>query len=75
MARLPSGKFLIQQIGDQVVLYEEGTEREVVRFDHGNKNDTAKAQKVIYDDDSMSAEDKSFAHFWSGYFHANAVNG
>lgn len=72
MARLPSEMFLIQQIGPDVVLFEEGTEREIVRFNPADHDAAAKAQGVIYES-GLSDEDKSFAHFWSGYFYANAV--
>lgn len=69
MARLPSEQFLIQQIPDgDVILFEDYTEREIVRFDPSDQNATAKAQKVIFDSE-LSDEDKSFAHFWSGYFY------
>ena len=69
MARLPSERFLIQQIDGKVVLFEEHTEREIVRFDPSDADATAKAQKVIHDSE-LSPEDQSFAHFWSGYFYA-----
>jgi hypothetical protein len=59
----------MQQIGDQVVLFEEGTEREVVRYSIDDRDETAKAQKIIHDSPNLSAEEKSFAHFWSGYFY------
>src|SRR5262249_40571588 len=70
-ARLPSECWLIQQIGGEVVLFEEGTEREIVRFSAADSNAAARAQKVIYDSE-LSPEDKAFAHFWSGYFYAHA---
>lgn len=75
MARLPSEAFLIQQIDGQVILFEDGTEREIVRFDPGDSDAAARAQKVIYDDGKMGPEDKCFAHFWSGYFYAHAGGG
>lgn len=75
MARLPSERFLIQQIGAQVVLFEEGTEREIVRFDPSDMASVAPAQRVIHDDPVMSADDKCFAHLWSGYFYAHATIG
>jgi hypothetical protein len=71
MARLPSGNFLIQQTGEEVVLFEEGTEREIVKFNPANADEACKAQHTIYLSD-LSDEDKCFAHFWSGYFHAYA---
>lgn len=72
MARLPSEKWLIQQIEREVILFQEGSEEEIVRFDPSNANAAAQAQKVIYDSDRLGPEDKTFAHFWSGYFYANA---
>lgn len=73
MARLPEGprQYLIQQIDGQVILFEDYTEIEIVRFDPTNAEETAKAQKTIYDS-NMTDEQKCFAHFWSGYFHAHA---
>lgn len=69
MARLPSEMWIIQQIGGEVVLFQDYTEIEIVRFDPSNADECAKAQKVIYDSE-LSDEDKVFAHFWSGYFYA-----
>lgn len=74
MARLPSERFLIQQIGGSVVLYEEGSEREIVRFNPADSNETARAQRTIAFDATLSDEDRCFAHFWSGYFHAHATS-
>ena len=70
MARLPSETWLVQQIGNEVIVSHEGTEEEVVRYDTTDPDATARAQKVIYDSDRLSDEDKCFAHFWCGYFHA-----
>lgn len=72
MARLPSERYLIQQIDGQVILFEDYTEKEIVRFDPSDGDAAAKAQKTIYDSE-LGAEDKCFAHFWSGYFHAHAT--
>jgi hypothetical protein len=74
MARLPSDRYLIQQIDGEVVLFEEGTEAEIVRFDPRNADDVAKSQKIIYDS-ALGDEDKCFAHFWAGYFYAHASMG
>jgi hypothetical protein len=71
MARLPSELYLIQQIDGLVVLYHADTEEEVVRYDPTDSNATAQAQKTIHDS-NLSDEDKCFAHFWCGYFHARA---
>jgi hypothetical protein len=73
MARLPSERFLIQQIGGNVILFEDGTEAEVVRFNPADANASARAQKAIHDSPELSDEDKCFAHFWSGYFYAHAT--
>lgn len=73
MATLPSGKWLIQQIGSYVVLFDRETEEEVVRFVADDANEAAQAQKVIFGYHRMNDEDKSFAHFWCGYFYGLAV--
>lgn len=70
MARLPSKRFLVQQIGGDVVLFEDGTESEIVRATAADGNDMAKAQRAIYNS-VLSDEDKCFAHFWFGYFYAS----
>lgn len=72
MARLPSEQYLIQNIGGEVILWEDGTEREIVRFDPSDANAAAQAQKIIWDSD-LGDEDKCFAIFWSGYFYAHAT--
>jgi len=73
MAQLPpDGQYLIQQIGGVVILYERYTERELLRFDPGDSDATAKAQHAIYLSDELTAEAKCFAHFWCGYFYAHA---
>lgn len=71
MARLPSEQYLMQRIGDDVVLFEDGTEEEIVRYQFDSRNATIQAQKVIHDS-KLSDEDKCFAHFWSGYFWAHS---
>lgn len=70
MARLPSEQWLVQMIDNQVIVYEEGPETEVVRYDNTDPNAAARAQKTIHDSELLSDEDKCFAHFWCGYFHA-----
>lgn len=73
MAQLPpDGTWLVQQIGNQVIVFQRHTEEEVVRFDASDGNAAAKAQKVIYDDPRLTPEQKQFASFWSGYFYAYA---
>lgn len=72
MARLPSQEWLIQQIGGEVILFQDGSEIEIVRFDPSNREAVTNAQRTIFDSE-LSAEDKVFAHFWSGYFYAHAT--
>ncbi len=72
MARLADGEWLMQQIGSQVILFRDHTEEEIVRFDPADANASAQAQRVIHEDERLSPEEKSFAHFWSGYFYAHA---
>lgn len=71
MARLPGENYLIQQINGSVVLFEDCTEREIVRFDPTDANAAAKAQFTIYSSDELTPEQKCFAHFWCGYFYAH----
>lgn len=74
MAQLPpDGDYLIQHIGDDVILFQTGSEDEIVRYPVGNPDLTAKAQKVIHDSDRLTDEGKSMAHFWSGYFYGCAA--
>ena len=75
MARLPGGRFLMQQASGTISLFEEDSEREIVRFLANNEDAVAKAQKVIYDNTDLNDEEKCFAHFWSGYFYAHAGGG
>lgn len=42
-----------------------------MRYDPSDADAVAKAQKTIHDS-KLSDEDKCYAHFWSGYFHASA---
>lgn len=73
MAQLPpDGEFLIQQIGDEVILFQRYTEEELVRYDVNDANATAQAQKTIHNLPQLDAEQKSFASFWSGYFYGCA---
>jgi hypothetical protein len=75
MAQLPpDGEYLIQQIGGDVVLFQRYTEAEIVRFDPSDNDATAQAQGVIHASEELTVEQKSFAHFWSGYFYAHSVS-
>ena len=74
MAQLPpDGTWLIQQIGGEVVLFHRHTEEELVTFDPRDANAAAQAQGIIAGLDRLDAEQKSMAHFWSGYFYAHAT--
>lgn len=73
MAQLPpDGTYLIQQIDGRVVLFHRYTEEVLVSFDPSNRNETAIAQGTIHALVELDDEQKSFAHFWSGYFYANS---
>jgi hypothetical protein len=81
MARLPSGRFLIQQIGDHVVLYEEQTEEELLKVPFYADPDVraglfAQGVKVLHvksEEGKIGMEDMEFAIFWLGYFYAYAA--
>lgn len=74
MAMLPpDGNWLIQQINGIVIIFERYTERELLRFDPSDRDATVKIQKTIYELEELDPEQKSFAHFWSGYFYAHAT--
>ena len=75
MAQLPSETYLIQQIGQRVVLFHRYTEEELVSFDPSDRNAVAVAQSIIHRLDQLTPEDRGFAHFWSGYFYAHASAG
>jgi hypothetical protein len=73
MAQLPpDGLWLVQAIDTDVIVVHRDTQEEIVRFDVTSPDATAKALKVIYDS-RLTDEQKSFAYFWCGYFHAHLV--
>jgi len=73
MAQLPpDGEWLIQQNDGVVELFHRYTEEQLLQFDPADANATAKAQGEIHALEELDAEQKSFAHFWCGYFHAHA---
>lgn len=75
MAQLPpDGEWLVQQIASEVIVFQRGSEEEIVRYNVGNNDAMMKAQKVIHDSDRLTDEQKSFAHFWCGYFYAHATS-
>lgn len=71
MAQLPGEEWLIQQIGGEVILYHRHTGEEIVRFNPSDANAAAQAQEAIANTDRLDVEQRSFAHFWSGYFYAH----
>lgn len=76
MAQLPpDGEWLMQQIDGTVILFHRHTEEEIVRFDPADGDAMARAQHVIHLSDRLNAEQKCFAHVWSGYFYAHATRG
>lgn len=73
MARLsPDSNWMMQQNDGIVTLFHEYTEEEVVQFDPSDANAAAEAQFTIHIDERLTEQEKSFAHFWSGYFYAHA---
>lgn len=72
MAQLPGERYLIQNIDGMVILFDRNTEEEIVRFDPTDADAAAKAQFTIYLTTALNEEEKAFAHFWSGYFYAQA---
>lgn len=78
MAQLPpDGTWLMQQIGGEVILFHRYTEEELLRFDPNDMDAVARAQKAIYDleqEGLLTAEQRCFAHMWSGYFYAHAAH-
>lgn len=75
MARLPSGDYLIQAIGDHdVFVFEDHTERRIAYFDVTNHIQLVDGLTAI-DASELSDPDKRFALFWSGYFYAHATHG
>ena len=73
MAVLPGETWLVQQVGDEVILFHRDTEDEIVRFVASDGNAAARAQGVIANSAHLTPEQKSFAHFWCGYFYAHNV--
>lgn len=74
MAQLPpDGEWLIQQIDGEVILFHRDGDFEIVRFDPSDSDAAARAQEVIAHSGILNEEQKSFAHFWSGYFYACAT--
>ena len=71
MAQLPpDGEWLVQSSGSEVFVMHRYSEEEIVRFDANDTDAMCKAQATISATDKLNAEQKSFAHFWCGYFFA-----
>lgn len=75
MAQLPpDGTYLIQMISNEKVIlfhrYRE--EQHLVEFDPSDANSAAMAQGHIAALECLDEEQKSMAHFWSGYFYGCA---
>ena len=68
----PDGEWLIQQIGEEVVLFHRYTEEEIVRFVSTDGDAAMRAMQTIYLSE-LTDEQKCFAYFWSGYFYAHAT--
>lgn len=73
MARLPSNDYLIQRIGEYVILFQDGTEEEVVRFDPSQGQEVLEALTGI-DRSQLERQDKIHATLWCGYFYALAAH-
>jgi hypothetical protein len=73
MAQLPpDGQWIIQLTDNHVILFDRETEEELVYFDARDADQAAMAQAIIHTTDRLTSEQKCFAHFWSGYFYAQA---
>lgn len=71
MAQLPpDGEWLVQLVGNDVIVLHRYSEEEIVHYDNTDADATAKAQYLLHLDDRLTTEQKTFAHFWCGYFHA-----
>lgn len=68
----PDGRILVQQNDGIVTIFDSYTQEEYVRFDPTDADAAARAQKDIYDCSHLTAEQKCYAHFWSGYFYAHS---
>ena len=74
MAQLPpDGTYLVQQIGDRVILFHRHTEVEIVSAQADDGDAMARAQAAIHKSPELDVEQKSMAHFWFGYFYAHAT--
>lgn len=72
MARLPSERYLMQEIDGAAVLFEDYTECEIVRFDPSDDKAAYAALAVIVESE-LGDEDRCYACFWAGYFRGCAI--
>jgi len=72
MARLPSLRYVMQQEGGQVTLFEDGSERVITGFDPANEAQVAASLDAIWASE-LGDEDRVFAAVWVGYFHWHAA--
>lgn len=68
----PDGRIKIQQNDGVVSIFDSYTDEVFLTFNPHDADACAKAQKNIHDCEKLDDEQKSFAHFWSGYFYAHA---
>lgn len=69
----PDGTLLIQQNDGIVSLFDRYTEEVYASFDPLNANQMCITQGLIWHDERLTDEQRSFASFWSGYFYAHAT--
>lgn len=72
MAQLPGDRFLIQQVGGDVILFGRHDGEEIVKFDPTDREAVVAALATIHTSTVLTEDEKAFAHFWSGYFYAIA---
>lgn len=70
----PDGRYLVQKMGQAIVIIETGTEEVLVSWTATDPGATARAQHDIHLHPDLTPEQKCFAHFWAGYFHAYMNN-
>ena len=68
----PDGTWLIQQNDGIVTIFHRYTQEEIFRVNPSNANLMSIGQKIIHELPQLNEEQKCFAHFWCGYFYAQA---
>lgn len=75
MAQLPpDGMYLVQQVGDRIVLFHRHTEVEIASAQADAGDDCMKALARIHKSPELNIEQRSVAGFWFGYFYAYATS-